>query len=48
MHATNLMKLFEDKLIDHIRESLADYEEPYVSGVWENFNKKEEKEKQMT
>lgn len=32
-----------DELISHIKDSLANHEESYAPGAWENFNKKEER-----
>ena len=38
MQPTDHMKPSGGELIAHIKESLADYEEPYVPGSWEKFN----------
>jgi hypothetical protein len=43
MQPTEHMNPAEDELIAHIKESLSGYEEAYVPGAWENFNKKERK-----
>lgn len=40
MKPTEQNNELEKELIAHIKESLADYEEPYNVGAWENFNKK--------
>ena len=34
------MKNSQQELIDYIRDSLRDHEEPYILGVWEDFNRK--------
>ena len=34
------MKNSQQELIDHIRDSLREHEEPYILGVWEEFNRK--------
>lgn len=43
MQPTEHMNPAEDELIAHIKESLSGYEEAYVPGAWESFNKKEKK-----
>ena len=35
------MKNSQKELINYIRDSLRDHEEPYVLGLWEDFNRKE-------
>ena len=35
------MKNYQKELIDFIKDSLREHEEPYINGVWEDFNSKE-------
>lgn len=37
------MKPLDEELFAHVKKSLTEYEEPYVPGAWERFEKKEKK-----
>ena len=41
MRPVDDMKPSEDEIIAHIKDSLSSYEEAYVPGAWEHFNKRE-------
>jgi cytoskeletal protein RodZ len=43
MQIRRLKTSSDEELINHIKNGLADHEEEYVVGSWENFNKKEKK-----
>ena len=42
MRPVDDMKPSEDEIIAHIKDSLYSYEEAYVPGAWQHFNKREE------